>query len=375
MTKLLAVFGTRPEAMKMCPLVQEFRQRGKMEIRVCVTGQHRGLLDQVMALFGITPEYDLNIMRPEQTLFDITTAVLNGLRGVLEDFRPDLVFVHGDTTTAFAASLACLYMGIPIAHVEAGLRTGDITAPFPEEFNRRAVSLAARYHFAPTEQARQNLLREGVDPDHVFLTGNTIVDAMAALGHCGEDGALATWIGDSRLILMTAHRRENLGEPMRRLFRAVRRITEETPDVKVIYPMHPNPAVRRAAEETLQGCPRIRLTEPLAAPAFHGLMARAYFVLTDSGGVQEEAAVMGKPVLVARDRTDRPEGVAAGAQLLVGTEEERVYRACRLLLEDRAQYARMCRAGGQLYGAGGACARIADIVERAEYCAPAGSMI
>lgn len=364
MAKLLAVFGTRPEAVKMGPLVQEFRRRGRMEIRVCVTGQHRELLDQALAPFGIVPDYDLDIMRPEQSLFDITAAVLGGLREVLEAYRPDLAFVHGDTTTAFAASLACFYARVPVAHVEAGLRTGDIAAPFPEEYNRRAVSLAARYHFAPTEQARQNLLREGCDPASVFLTGNTILDALAATRRDGWGGELAAWAEGSRLILMTAHRRENLGAPMEGLFRAVRRTAEDVPDVKVIFPAHPNPAIRRLAEERFRGCGRVRVTGPLDVFTFHALMARAAFVLSDSGSVQEEAAAMGRPVLVARDRTDRPEAVAAGAQLLVGTDEERVYRACRMLLEDRERYARMCRACGQVYGTGGACGRIADIVER-----------
>ncbi len=363
MVKLLVVFGTRPEAIKMCPLVREFRRRGRMEVRVCVTGQHREMLDQVLALFGVTPDYDLKVMQEDQTLFDITSRVLYGMKGVLEEYGPDLVFVHGDTTTAFAASLACLYEQIPVAHVEAGLRTRDIYTPFPEEYNRQAISLAAKYHFAPTQLARYNLRLEGRDPESIYVTGNTVIDALKTTVREDYKSELTEWAKGSRLIVVTAHRRENLGEPMRRMFRAIRRMADDFPDVKVIYPMHPNPAVRQEAYELLGGNGRIRLIEPLDAFDFHNLMNHAYFILSDSGGVQEEAPAMGKPVLVMRDITERPEGLEAGTLQLVGTDEEIIYRACRRLLEDKDRYERMSRARNP-YGSGTASKKIADIIER-----------
>ena len=363
MVKLLVVFGTRPEAIKMCPLVKEFRQRGKMEVRVCVTGQHREMLDQVLDLFAVVPEYDLKIMQKEQSLFTITSKVLLGMQGVLEDYRPDLVFVHGDTTTAFATSLACLYEQIPVAHVEAGLRTNNIYSPFPEEYNRQAISLVARYHFAPTQLARYNLRLEGKPYENIYVTGNTVIDALKTTVRDDYTSDVIEWARGSRLILMTAHRRENLGEPVHRMFRAVRRMVDNYPDVKVVYPMHPNPAVRREALEVLGGSDRIKLIEPLDAFDFHNLMNHAYFILSDSGGVQEEAPALGKPVLVMRDTTERPEGLEAGTLQLVGTDEDIIYYGCRMLLEDKEKYEKMSCARNP-YGNGTASKKIADIVER-----------
>ncbi len=360
--KVLVVFGTRPEAIKMCPLVKEFRQRGTMEVGVCVTGQHREMLDQVLELFDVTPDFDLHIMQEGQTLYDITSRVLKGMKEVLENYRPRLVFVHGDTTTAFATALASLYQQIPVAHVEAGLRTNNIYSPFPEEFNRQAISLIARYHFAPTQLARYNLRLEGKNFDSIHVTGNTVIDALKTTVRDDYRSEITDWAEGSRLIIMTAHRRENLGEPMRRMFKAIRRVVERFPDVKVVYPMHPNPAVRSIAREILGGHDRIRLIEPLDAFDFHNLMNHSYFILSDSGGVQEEAPAMGKPVLVMRDTTERPEGLESGTLQLVGTDEEIIFYACRKLLEDPEQYEKMSRARNP-YGDGTASKKIADIVE------------
>ena len=363
MTKLLVVFGTRPEAIKMCPLVKEFRQRGKMEVRVCVTGQHREMLDQVLQLFSIVPEYDLRIMQEGQTLFDITARVLAGMKGVLEEYRPDLVFVHGDTSTAFATALASFYMQIPVAHVEAGLRTNNIYSPFPEEYNRQAIGIVARYHFAPTQMARYNLRLEGKPFENIYVTGNTVIDALRTTVRDDYKSEITEWAKGSRLIMMTAHRRENLGEPMQRMFRAIRRVVNNYQDVKVVYPMHPNPRVRETAWEILGGNDRIRLIEPLAPFDFHNLMNHSYFILSDSGGVQEEAPALGKPVLVMRDETERPEGIESGTLQLVGTDEEIIYYACRMLLDDKEKYEKMSRARNP-YGDGTASKKIAEIVER-----------
>ena len=346
----------------MCPLVREFRRRSRLEIGVCVTGQHRELLDQVLALFEVAPDFDLRIMQQGQTLYDITAKVLHGMKQVLEDFRPDIVFVHGDTSTAFAAALACYYQQIPVAHVEAGLRTRNLYSPFPEEFNRQAVGLIARYHFAPTTAARDNLLAEGKLPGCIYVTGNTVIDALRTTVRPDYQSEITRWAEGSRLLVMTAHRRESLGGPMRGMFRAIRRVAEAYPDVKVVYPMHPNPAVRQAAAGILGGCGRIRLIEPLDALDFHNLMHHAYFILTDSGGVQEEAPALGKPVLVMRNTTERPEGVAAGTLRLVGTQEQSIFRACCELLDNPAQYRRMSRAQNP-YGDGTASAKIADVIE------------
>ena len=361
MKKVLLVFGTRPEAIKMCPLVNELKARKEFKTVVCVTGQHRQMLDQVLAAFGVTPDYDLSVMKERQTLFDITTAVMNGIRPVLEQEQPDVVLVHGDTTTTFAAALAGFYLQIPVGHVEAGLRTYDIYSPYPEEFNRQSVSVISRYNFAPTELARDNLLREGRREDSIFVTGNTAIDALRTTvreSYCHPE---LDWAGDSRLILITAHRRENLGVPMRHMFRAIRRVMDEHPDVKAIYPIHMNPAVRQIADEILGDDERVHIIEPLDVLDFHNFMERSYLILTDSGGIQEEAPSLGKPVLVMRDTTERPEGIRAGTLKLVGTEEENIYRHFKTLLEDREEYERMSRAANP-YGDGFACRHIADIL-------------
>ncbi len=365
MKKILVIFGTRPEAIKMCPVVLELKKCQDLETKVCVTGQHRQMLDQVLEVFGVVPDHDLKVMHERQTLFDITTEILTRIRPVLEAEKPDVVLVHGDTTTTFAAALACFYLQIPVGHVEAGLRTYDIYAPYPEEFNRRAVSIAAQYNFAPTETARGHLLSEGCDPQKIFVTGNTVIDALKTTIRPDYSHPELDWASDSRLILMTAHRRENLGEPLHRMFRAVRRVAEDHPDTKVIYPIHMNPIVRETAAAELSGCDRIRLIEPLDVLDFHNFMERSYLVLTDSGGIQEEAPALGKPVLVMRDTTERPEGIEAGTLKLVGTDEERIYRECCSLLSDRSAYEAMSRAVNP-YGDGHASERIVGILRGAE---------
>lgn len=363
MKKIMLVFGTRPEAIKMCPLVQELRGRSGIQTICCVTGQHRQMLDQVLQAFHVEPEYDIAIMQAGQTLFDITTRILQNLKPVLETEKPDLVLVHGDTTTTFAAALACFYLRIPVGHVEAGLRTYDLDSPYPEEFNRQAVGVLAKYNFAPTEQAKQNLLREGKDPASIHVTGNTAIDALKTTVRQDYQNPVLDWAKGSRLVLLTAHRRENLGEPMREIFRAVRRIADEFPDVRVLYPVHMNPAIRALADELLGGGERIRLIPPLDVLDFHNILARSHLVLTDSGGIQEEAPSLGKPVLVLRDTTERPEGVAAGTLKLVGTHEEDVYRETKRLLTDADAYHSMSIASNP-YGDGFACRRIADILEQ-----------
>ncbi len=362
MNHILLIFGTRPEAIKMCPLVKVLKERPEHRVTVCVTAQHREMLDRVLSVFSVVPDYDLNLMQERQSLADVTARVLLGVGRVLEDCHPDLVLVHGDTTTAFAATLACFYRGIPIGHVEAGLRTYDMLHPFPEEFNRRAVALLARYHFAPTEQARNNLLRDGVDAERIYITGNTAIDALKTTVHADYTHEALRWANDSRLVLLTAHRRENLGEPMRGMLRAIRQAVERTPDVKVIWPIHPNPEVRGIARAVLGGCPRIRLIEPLDAPDFHNFMARSDLILTDSGGIQEEAPALGKPVLVLRDVTERPEGVAAGGIRLLGTNESSVYDGLYKLLNDPILYGSMARVRYP-FGDGSASKRIADVLK------------
>jgi len=361
MKKIMLVFGTRPEAVKMCPLVLELRRRENFETSVCVTGQHREMLDSVLGAFGVVPEYDLHIMESGQTLFDITGKVMSGMRNLLGSANPDIVLVHGDTTTSYASALTCYYLGIPVGHVEAGLRTYNIRSPFPEEFNRQAVDIVSDYLFAPTEASRQNLLREGKPPEKIYVTGNTAIDALKATVRDDFSHPELDWAADSRLIMMTAHRRENLGEPMRRFFRAIRRVVDETPDLKVIYPVHMNPAVQQAAELEIGGHPRIRLIPPLDVLSFHNFLARSYMILTDSGGIQEEAPSLGKPVLVLRDTTERPEGVEAGTLLLAGTGEESVYGGFKALITDKALYKTMSTASNP-YGDGLASRRIADIL-------------
>lgn len=365
MKKIMLVFGTRPEAIKMCPLVKELQTRSGLETVVCVTGQHRQMLDSVLNTFGVTPEYDLSIMKDKQTLFDVTVNILEKIRGVLEKEQPDVVLVHGDTTTTFAAALACFYLGIKVGHVEAGLRTYNIHSPYPEEFNRQAVGIVSEYNFAPTDLARDNLLREGKRPESIFVTGNTAIDALKTTVRDDYRHEQLDWAQDGRLIMITAHRRENLGEPMHHMFRAIRRIADENPDVRAIYPIHMNPAVRRAADEELGGCDRIRIIEPLDVIDFHNFLSRSYMILTDSGGIQEEAPSLGKPVLVMRDTTERPEGIAAGTLRLVGTSEETIYENFRLLLDSKDEYDKMSRAANP-YGDGHACKKIADILEFGE---------
>ena len=362
MKKIMVVFGTRPEAIKMCPLVNELKTRKNIKTVVLVTGQHRQMLDVVLDAFSVTPEYDLSIMKQNQTLFDITTGILEGIKAVLEKEKPDTVLVHGDTTTSFVTALACFYMQIPVGHVEAGLRTYNIYSPYPEEFNRQAVGIIAKYNFAPTELSKSNLINEGKNPDSVFVTGNTAIDALKTTIRADYTHEQLEWAKDSRLIMITAHRRENLGEPMHHMFRAIRRIVEEYPDIKAIYPIHLNPAVRKVADEILSGCDRIRLIEPLDVLDFHNFLNRSYLILTDSGGIQEEAPSLGKPVLVMRDTTERPEGIKAGTLKLVGTNEDTIYKEFKNLLENKEEYMKMSKASNP-YGDGFASKRIADILE------------
>lgn len=363
MKTVMLVFGTRPEAIKMCPLVKELQTRKDLRTVVCVTGQHRQMLDQVLEIFGVQPDYDLSIMKDRQTLFDITTNILTNIKSVLEEVKPDVVLVHGDTSTTFVTALACYYLQIPVGHVEAGLRTYDIYSPFPEEFNRQAVGIVSAYNFAPTERAQNNLLAEGKKPERIFVTGNTVIDALKTTVREDYTHPELEWAEGSRLIFITAHRRENLGEPMHHMFRAIRRVMDEHPDVKALYPIHMNPVVRQAAEEELGSLDRIHMIEPVDVLDCHNIMARSYLILTDSGGIQEEAPSLGKPVLVMRDTTERPEGIAAGTLKLVGTDEEVIYRSFTELLDDPAAYEKMSKASNP-YGDGLACKRIADILEK-----------
>lgn len=368
MKKIMLVFGTRPEAIKMCPLVKELKKRPNIDIIVCVTGQHREMLQQVLRFFEIVPDHDLCIMKENQTLFDVTNNILNSMKTILEADKPDVVLVHGDTSTTFAAAMACFYLQVPVGHVEAGLRTYDIFSPYPEEFNREAVSIVSQYHFAPTALSRDNLLREGRNAQRIWITGNTAIDALKFTVREDYSHPELVWASDSRLILLTAHRRENLGEPMRYMFRAIRRVLDEHSDVKAIYPIHMNPQVRRIAEEIFGAAAiggkeeRIHIIEPLDVLDFHNFMKQSYLILTDSGGIQEEAPSLGKPVLVMRDTTERPEGVAAGTLRLVGTQEQTIYEEFNRLLEDREAYCAMAHAANP-YGDGHACERIADILE------------
>ena len=363
MKTVMLVFGTRPEAIKMCPLVNELKSRKEFNTVVCVTGQHREMLRQVLDTFDVKPDFDLAIMKQGQTLFDITNGILSKINDVLTEVKPDVVLVHGDTTTTFATALACFYCQIPVGHVEAGLRTYNIYSPYPEEFNRQAVGIVARYNFSPTEMAKNNLLREGKSEDTIFVTGNTAIDALKTTVKSDYTHPELEWAKGSRLITITAHRRENLGEPMHHMFRAIRKIMDEHDDVKAIYPIHMNPIVRKAAEDELGGCDRIHIIEPLDVLDFHNFMERSYLILTDSGGIQEEAPSLGKPVLVMRDTTERPEGVKAGTLKLVGTDEETIYQNFKTLLENKEEYEKMSKASNP-YGDGTACKQIADILEK-----------
>ena len=363
MKTVMLVFGTRPEAIKMCPLVNELKTRKEIKTVVCVTGQHRQMLDQVLEVFNVVPDYDLSIMKDKQTLFDITANILNRIKTVLEEAKPDVVLVHGDTSTTFVTALACFYLQIPVGHVEAGLRTYNIYSPYPEEFNRQAVSIISRYNFAPTELSKQNLLREGKKAETIYVTGNTAIDALKTTVKPNYTHSDLEWAKGSRLIIITAHRRENLGEPMHHMFRAIRRIMDEHKDVKAIYPIHMNPIVRQEADEELSGCDRIHIIEPLEVVDFHNFLAQSYMILTDSGGIQEEAPSLGKPVLVMRDTTERPEGIKAGTLKLVGTDEQTIYENFKELLENKEVYDAMAHASNP-YGDGWACKRIADILEK-----------
>ena len=357
MLKILSVFGTRPEAIKMCPLIKAIERERGMESIVCLSGQHREMLEQVMEVFGIEARYDLKIMKPGQSLFDVTTAVLCGMEQVLDDVKPDIMLVHGDTTTSYASALAAFYRGIPIGHVEAGLRTWNLRAPYPEEFNRQSVDLVSTLFFAPTDKSRDNLLHEGKDPDRIFVTGNTVIDALKTTVRSDYSSDDLTWATGSRLILLTSHRRESIGKPMEQIFRAVKRAVEDFSDVKVIFPVHRNPLVREPAERLLGNNSRIRLIEPLDPIDFHNYMSQCHIILTDSGGIQEEAPSLGKPVLVLRNVTERPEGLEAGTLELVGTDEEKIYNACKGILTDKIKYNKMCQAVNP-YGDGHASERI-----------------
>lgn len=362
MKKVMLVFGTRPEAIKMCPLVNELKTRRSIQTIVCVTGQHRQMLKQVLEAFRVNPDYDLSVMKEKQTLFDVTISILERIKAVLEEVKPAVVLVHGDTSTTFVTALACFYLHIPVGHVEAGLRTYNIWSPYPEEFNRQAVGIISQFNFAPTELSKKNLLKEGKNPESIYVTGNTAIDALKTTVREEYFHPELEWAKDSRLILITAHRRENLGEPMKHMFRAIRRVMDERPDVKAIYPIHMNPAVRQIADEFLGNDERIHIIEPLEVLDFHNFQSRSFLILTDSGGIQEEAPSLGKPVLVMRDTTERPEGIAAGTLKLVGTEEETIYNEFTRLLTDKEAYNAMSHASNP-YGDGFACKRIADILE------------
>lgn len=359
--KVMSVFGTRPEAIKMAPLVKELEKRPQIESIVCVTAQHREMLDQVLATFEITPDYDLNIMKQGQTLMDITMGALSGVDAVIKEAKPDIVLVHGDTSTTFAAGLAAFYNQTAIGHVEAGLRTYNKYSPYPEEMNRQMVDCMTDMYFAPTGLSRENLLAENIDDSKIYVTGNTAIDAMSTTVKENYTHPELAWLEGDKMILLTAHRRENLGEPMRNIFRGIRRVLDEVPGIKVIYPIHKNPIVRAAADEIFGDCDRVKLIEPLDVFDFHNFQNLAHIILSDSGGIQEEAPSLGKPVLVLRDTTERPEGIDAGTLKLVGTDSDVIYRETIRLLTDKAEYDRMSKASNP-YGDGHASERIADAI-------------
>lgn len=360
--KVMSIFGTRPEAIKMAPLVKELEKRDEIESIVCVTAQHREMLDQVLETFNIKPDYDLNIMKQGQTLSDITSRALLGLEEVIKECKPDIVLVHGDTTTTFAGALAAFYNQVSIGHVEAGLRTNNKYSPFPEEMNRQMVDCMSDMLFAPTELSKNNLLNENIEEEKIYVTGNTAIDAMSTTVKEDYHHNELDWIKDNeRLILLTSHRRENLGEPMRNIFKAVKRIVDEFDDVKVIYPIHKNPKVREIANEVFGNTGRVKLIEPLEVFDFHNFQNKSYIILTDSGGIQEEAPSLGKPVLVLRDTTERPEGIKAGTLKLVGTDEMTIYKEAKRLLTDLKEYEKMSKASNP-YGDGHASEKIADAI-------------
>ena len=364
--RVVLTVGCRPDCIKIMPLVKELKKRTDIETILLSTGQHRQMLDQVFEAFNEYPDYDLEIMKPGQSLFDITTNILNKIQAAMTEIKPDVVLVHGDTSTAFVTALACFYMQIPVGHVEAGLRTYNIYSPYPEEFNRQGIGLIAKYNFAPTKLAKQNLLNEGKKPESIYVTGNTVIDAMQHTVKKDYTHPELDWVGDNRLIFITAHRRENLGQPMHNMFRAIRRVLDEHPDCKAVYPIHMNPLVRQAADEELGDCDRIHIIEPIEVFDCHNFEARSYLILTDSGGIQEEAPAYGVPVLVMRDTTERPEGVEAGTLKLVGTDEEVIYNEFTKLLDNKEEYSKMAKAVNP-YGDGHACERIADILEGKDY--------
>lgn len=364
--RIVLCASTRPEMAKMAPLYLELKKRESIETILMSTGQHKQMLYQVCDVFGIKPDYDLEIMKEKQDLFDITITILSKARDFLKEVNPDLVLVHGDTSSSFVMALACFYLQIPVGHVEAGLRTYNIYSPYPEEYNREAIGIVSEYNFAPTPLSRENLMREGKKPESIYVTGNTIIDAMKHTVKDDYSHPEIDWVGDSKLIFITAHRRENLGEPMHNMFRAIRRALDEHPDCKAVYPIHMNPVVREAANQELGDCKNIHIIEPIGLYDCHNFEARSYLCLTDSGGIQEECPSYGVPVLVMRDTTERPEGVDAGTLRLVGTDEENIYRTFKMLLEDENEYKKMANATNP-YGDGHACERIADILEGKEY--------
>lgn len=359
--KVMSIFGTRPEAIKMAPLVKELESREEIESIVCVTAQHREMLDQVLETFDIKPDYDLNIMKQGQTLADVTTRALVGLEKVIKEVKPDIVLVHGDTTTTFAGALAAFYNQVSIGHVEAGLRTYDKYSPFPEEMNRQMVDCMTDMYFAPTNLSKENLLKQNIEESKIYVTGNTAIDAMKTTVNKDYNNEVFDWVGNDRMILLTAHRRENLGEPMRHIFRAIRRLCDEFDDIKVVYPIHMNPKVREVANEVFSGCDKVKLIEPLEVFDFHNFQNKSYIIMSDSGGIQEEAPSLGKPVLVLRDTTERPEGIEAGTLKLVGTDEEKIYEEAKKLLTDKNEYEKMSKASNP-YGDGHASERITDAI-------------
>lgn len=361
MKKIMVVFGTRPEAIKMCPLIQELKKYDEFQTICCVTGQHREMLNQVLSAFNMNPDYDLAVMKERQTLFDVTVNVLNGMKEILEKERPDVVLVHGDTTTTFATGLAAFYLEIPVGHVEAGLRTYNLASPFPEEFNRQGVGIFAAYHFAPTQTAKEHLLREGKEASRIFVTGNTVIDALKTTVRENYTHPVLEWAKDSRLVMLTAHRRENIGQPLFDIFEGIKKTLDEVEDIKVVYPIHMNPVVRSTATKVFGNHERVRIIEPLEVLDFHNFMNRSYLILTDSGGIQEEAPALGKPVLVLRNTTERPEGVKAGTLKLVGTDKEAIHREFLRLLTDKEEYNAMSKASNP-YGDGTACHQIAEIL-------------
>lgn len=363
MKKIMLVFGTRPDAIKMCPLVNELKRRREIKTVVCISGQHREMLKEVLDIFGVFPDYDLDVMRKQQTLSDITVDVLNGIEFVLAKENPDIVLVHGDTTTAFSAALASFYKNIPIGHIEAGLRSHNIFEPFPEEYNRKAISLISSYDFAPTENAKDNLIREGKDKEKIFVTGNTVSDALSVTVKKDFFHPVLNWAEGKRLVILTAHRRENIGETMLCIFRAVKKILSEFDDVCILYPIHPNPLIKKMAYKELGNNKRVYMSDPMDTVNFHNILNKSYMVITDSGGIQEEATLLGKPTVVLRDRTERPEGISSGNLLISGTSEKGIYTTVKRILSDKKTYEKMSEKS-KIYGLGDASVKISDIITK-----------